>query len=68
LSQSLQPSEHIIYLEKKLVKFKKMALINRLQGATTQKLIYLWIVFAESILGYGGFIFSLEGLNETVKE
>jgi hypothetical protein len=28
----------------------------------------LWIVFAESVIGYGGFFFSLDGVNETVKE
>jgi hypothetical protein len=30
ISQNMQPSEHIAHLEKKLAKFKKMALINRL--------------------------------------
>lgn len=30
--------------------------------------MYLWVVFAESILAYGGFVFTLEGMTNDVRE
>ena len=48
--------------------FKKMAIINRLQDASVTNLMYLWIVFAESIFSYGSFIFALEGMTAEVTE
>ena len=45
-----------------------MGIINRLQGALVTNLMYLWIVFAESIFSYGSFIFALEGMKAEVTE
>ena len=45
-----------------------MAIINRLQGTSVTNLMYLWIVFAESIFSYGSFIFALESMTAEVTE
>ena len=55
LNQKVMPEQHIEHLEKKLNQFRKMIRINRLQGAPTNKIMYLWMVFAESIISYGDF-------------
>ena len=41
-----------------------MAIINRLKGASLDKLMYLWVVFAESILGYSCFVFALDDMTK----
>ena len=56
-------NEHIAKLEEKLKKFKKVALINRLKGASAQKLMYLWMVFVESVVGYGSFLMAFPDYN-----
>ena len=68
LNQSLLPKQHLEHLQNKLKKFKKMVIIIRLQGASVTNLMYLWIVFAESIFSYGSFIFALEGMTAEVTE
>jgi hypothetical protein len=47
-------------MDEKLKKFRKLILINRLNGASTNKIMYLWMVFAESIISYGAFLFSFQ--------
>ena len=68
LNQSLLPKQHLEHLQNKLKKFKKMVIIIRLQGASVTNLMYLWIVFAESIFSYGSFIFALESMIAEVTE
>ena len=68
LNQSLLPKQHLEHLQNKLKKFKKMVIIIRLQGASVTNLMYLWIVFAESIYSYGSFIFALESMTAEVTE
>jgi len=45
-----------------------MVIIIRLQGASVTNLMYLWIVFAESMFSYGSFIFALESMTAEVAE
>jgi hypothetical protein len=58
LNQKVMPNEHLVLMDDKLKKFRKLILINRLQGASSNKIMYLWMVFAESIMSYGAFLFS----------
>lgn len=60
------PKEHLDYLDLKLKKFKKMVTIIRLQGASAANLMYLWTVFAESVLGYGSFVFAVDNMTDGV--
>ena len=38
-----------------------------MQGAPTNKIMYLWAVFVESVLGYGAFLFSFDELPSNLK-
>jgi hypothetical protein len=58
LNQKVMPNEHLVLMDDKIKKFRKLILINRLQGASSNKIMYLWMVFAESIMSYGAFLFS----------
>ena len=44
-----------------------MIRINRYQGAPTNKIMYLWMVFAESIFSYGGFLFSFRDIPQDLR-
>ena len=39
-----------------------------MQGAPTNKIMYLWAVFVESVLGYGAFLFSFDELPSNLKQ
>ena len=67
LNQKVMPEQHIEHLEKKLNQFRKMIRINKLQGAPTNKIMYLWMVFAESIISYGGFLFSFRDIPQDLR-
>ena len=60
------PKEYLDFLDLKLKKFRKMAMIIKLQGASAANPIYLWTVFAESILGYRSFIFAVDNMTDGV--
>lgn len=60
------PKEHLDFLDLKLKKFRKMAIIIQLQGASAANLMYLWTVFAESVLGYGSFVIAVDNMIEGV--
>ena len=51
------PKEHLDFLDLKLKKFRNMAMIIKLLGDSATNLMYLWTVFAESVLDYGNFVF-----------
>ena len=59
LNQRLAPEFHVAKLEGKLKRYKKLVNINRFQGAPTNKIMFLWATFAESILSYGSFILAI---------
>ena len=55
--QCLRPSAHIIYLEEKLKKYKRMISVLRFQNPPSHVFKILYTVFAQSVLEFGNFSF-----------